>query len=228
MERREFPSTAPPAGPRGGGQVEVEVRLGRRGLKRQDEEGEELERHVEHRRDREGDLLRRLRPARLVRPRRSCSWPFLAPQDDQAEMGESALLRLGQGPADRAVARHPFGPDDDVGGAGPRPAPRAFPARRRRVACSAHHASAAVPSSVRLSTSSPPSASSATTSRSSARSAPGSAAGRPAGGSTWSPLPARAEMDQHHEERDELEHHVEQRRQVRVHPIIVARTSRGM
>ena len=50
---------------RGGGrQREVQVRLGGRRLEGQDEEGQELEGHVEHRRDRELDLLLRLQAAR--------------------------------------------------------------------------------------------------------------------------------------------------------------------
>ena len=52
---------APGQGRRGGRQVEVDVGLGRGGLEGQDEERQELERHVEHRRHREEDLVGRTR-----------------------------------------------------------------------------------------------------------------------------------------------------------------------
>ncbi len=51
------------------GQVQIEMRLGRGGLESQNEKGQQLKCHVQHRRHRECDFLGRLGPISL-RPRR--------------------------------------------------------------------------------------------------------------------------------------------------------------
>ena len=74
-----------------------------------------------------------------------------------------------------------------------------------------------------------PWASTATTSRSSARSAPGSAAGADGQPDRLRrPLELRPEVDQHHEERDELEDDVEQRRQVQVERLVRLRIATAL